>query len=77
MSAMTATTGTTAPTTATAASEACTVDAELFDSLQEAIDFVAACGGGIVYTELADTLFAKSLKLPDHVQMEARRPIAA
>jgi hypothetical protein len=61
----------------TAMTETCTVDAELFESLQEAIDFVAACGGGIVYTELADTLFAKSLKLPDGVQLEAKRPIAA
>jgi hypothetical protein len=61
----------------TAMTETCTVDAELFDSLQEAIDFVAACGGGTVYTELADTLFAKSLKLPDNVQLAAKRPIAA
>ncbi len=57
--------------------ETCTVDAELFDSLQEAIDFVAACGGGIVYTDLAETLFAKGLKLPDNVRLEAKRPIAA
>jgi hypothetical protein len=57
--------------------ETCTVDAELFNSLQEAIDFVAARGGGIVYTELADSLFAKGLTLPDNVQLEARRPIAA
>ncbi|HSA83231.1 MAG TPA: hypothetical protein VLE23_20630 [Geminicoccaceae bacterium] len=57
--------------------ETCTVDAELFDSLQAAIDFVEACGGGIVYTELAETLFAKSLKLPDTVKLEAKRPIAA
>jgi hypothetical protein len=55
----------------------CTVDAELFDSLQEAIDFVAGRGGGIVYTELADSQFAKGLKLPDNVRLEARRPIAA
>ncbi len=55
----------------------CTVDAELFDSLQEAIDFVVACGGGIVYTELAESQFAKGLKLPDNVRLEARRPIAA
>jgi hypothetical protein len=57
--------------------EICTVDAELFDNLQQAIDFVAACGGGIVYTELAETLFAKSLKLPDTVKLEAKRPVAA
>ena len=57
--------------------ETCTVDAELFDSLQAAIDFVAACGGGIVYTEMAETLFAKSLKLPDNVKLAAKRPVAA
>ena len=57
--------------------ETCTVDAELFDSLQSAIDFVAACGGGTVYTELAETLFAKSLKLPETVKLEAKRPVAA
>lgn len=47
-----------------------TVDAELFDSLQEAIDFVAASGRGVVRTELAETLFAKSLKLPETVKLE-------
>jgi hypothetical protein len=57
--------------------ESCTVDAELFGSLQEAIDFLAERGGGGVYTELADTLFAKSLKLPDTVKLRARRPAAA
>ncbi len=64
-------------TAMTAMTETCTVDAELFDSLQAAIDFVAGCGGGIVYTELADSLFAKALKLPDNVRLEAKRPIAA
>ncbi len=58
-------------------SEACTVDAELFDSLEEAIAFVAARGGGIVYTDMAETEFAKSLKLPDTVRLEAKRPAAA
>jgi hypothetical protein len=57
--------------------ETCTVDAELFDSLQQAIDFVASCGGGVVYTELAETLFAKSLKLPEIVKLEEKRPAAA
>jgi hypothetical protein len=57
--------------------ETCTVDAELFDSLQQAIDFVASCGGGVVYTELAETLFAKSLKLPETVKLEPKRPVAA
>jgi hypothetical protein len=57
--------------------ETCTVDAELFDSLQDAIEFVAACGGGTVYTELADSLLAKALTLPENVRLESRRPIAA
>ena len=57
--------------------EACTVDVELFDSLQAAIDFVAARGGGIVYTELAGTEFAKKLDLPATVQLEKSRPLAA
>lgn len=48
----------------------CTVDAELFDSLKDAIDFVAERGGGVVYTELAGTMFAKSLKLPGDVQLQ-------
>jgi len=50
-----------------------TVDAELFDSLEAAIAFVAKCGGGVVYSELADTLFAKSLKIPPTVKLEAVR----
>ena len=57
--------------------ETCTVDAELFDSLQAAIDFVAGCGGGIVYTEVAETLFAKSLTLSEAVKLEAKRPATA
>lgn len=48
----------------------CTVDAELFDSLRDAIDFVAERGGGVVHTELAGTMFAKSLKLPGNVQLQ-------
>jgi hypothetical protein len=55
----------------------CTVDAELFESLQQAIDFVAEHGGGVVYSEVAETLFAKSLKLPDNVKLETKRPAAA
>ena len=51
-----------------------TVDAELFETLEAAVAFVAALGGGIVYSELAGSLFAKSLKLPDTVTIEARRP---
>ena len=50
-----------------------TVDAALFDSLEEAIAFVAECGGGTVYSDLADTLFAKSLKLPPGVRLEVKR----
>jgi hypothetical protein len=58
-------------------SEVCTVDAELFDSLEEAIAFVAERGGGVVYTEMADTEFAKSFNLPETVRLEAKRPAAA
>lgn len=53
------------------------VDAELFRSLQDAVDFVAARGGGIVYTDLAGTLFAKDhIKLPETsiVRLEKARP---
>ena len=51
----------------------CTVDAALFDNLKDAIDFVAARGGGVVYTELAGTKFAESLKLPPDVELKSRR----
>ena len=51
-----------------------TVDDALFDTLQAAVDFVASRGGGGVYSELAGTLFAKSLKLPPNVTIEAQRP---
>ena len=37
---------------------------------------VAACGG-VVYSDLAETRFAKSLKLPETVKLEAKRPAAA
>lgn len=50
-----------------------TVDDALFDSLQAAIDFVAALGGGIVFTALAGTLFAKSLKVPETVKLLPER----
>jgi hypothetical protein len=50
-----------------------TVDADLFPSLDAAIAFVAERGGGIVYTDIADTLFAKSLKLPPGVTLVAAR----
>lgn len=55
----------------------CTVDAELFDSLEQAIAFVAQHGGGIVYTELANTDQVKGLDLPKNVQLEPLRPAAA
>jgi hypothetical protein len=48
----------------------CTVDAGLFDDLKDAIDFVAERGGGVVYTELAGTQFAKSLTLPPEVELK-------
>jgi hypothetical protein len=51
----------------------CTVDAALFDNVKDAIDFVAERGGGVVYTELAGTKFAESLKLPPEVRLEPRR----
>ena len=57
--------------------DACTVDAELFDSLQEAIAFVAERGGGVVYTEMANTKFVKGLELPENVRLEPRRAAAA
>ena len=57
--------------------EGCTVDAELFDSLGEAIAFVAAAGGGVVYTELAGTPHVRDLKLPGNVRLEPARPAEA
>lgn len=57
----------------TAMAGICTVDAALFDNVKQAIDFVAEHGGGVVYTELAGTKFAESLKLPENVRLEPRR----
>lgn len=51
----------------------CTVDAALFDSVKEAIDFVAERGGGVVYTELAGTQYAQTLTLPANVELKPRR----
>jgi hypothetical protein len=34
---------------------------------------VAERGGGVVYTELAGTKFAQSLKLPPNVELKSRR----
>jgi hypothetical protein len=57
----------------TAMAGTCTVDAALFDNVKQAVDFVSERGGGVVYTELAGTKFAQSLKLPDNVQLEPSR----
>jgi hypothetical protein len=57
--------------------DACTVDVELFDNLEQAISFVADHGGGIVYTEAANSDRAKSLELPKNVRLEPARPAAA
>ena len=51
----------------------CTVDAALFDNVKQAVEFVAERGGGVVYTELAGTKFAQSLKLPPNVELKPRR----
>jgi hypothetical protein len=47
-----------------------TVDADLFDDLEDAIAFCVARGGGVVRTSLFGTQFAKSLKLPPKVRLE-------
>jgi hypothetical protein len=57
--------------------ESCTVDVELFDSLEEAVAFVAMHGGGVVYTDVAETDLGKSLTLPDNVRLEPARPAVA
>jgi hypothetical protein len=55
----------------------CTVDAELFDSLEEAIAFVAERGGGVVHTDAANTPGAEALILPENVRLEPPRAEAA
>ncbi|MGH6912359.1 MAG: hypothetical protein ACREH3_01470 [Geminicoccales bacterium] len=55
----------------------CTVDAELFDSLEEAIAFVAERGGGVVHTDAANTPAAEALILPENVRLEPPRAEAA
>jgi hypothetical protein len=57
--------------------ENCTVDVELFDSLEQAVAFVADHGGGVVYTELANSEQVKSLELPKNVKLAPPRPVAA
>lgn len=47
-----------------------TVDAEIFKDLAEAIRFVAERGGGIIYTSIAGSLYAKSIKLPKGVELK-------
>jgi hypothetical protein len=55
----------------------CTVDAELFDSLEEAIAFVAERGGGVVHTDAVNTPAAQALTLPENVRLEPPRAEAA
>jgi hypothetical protein len=38
-----------------------TIDGELFNTLEEAVEFVASCGGGIVYSPAAGTFYAQGL----------------
>lgn len=47
----------------------CAVDAELFDSLEDAIAFVADCGGGKVHTELVGSLLAEIIAVPSSVEL--------
>jgi hypothetical protein len=39
-----------------------TVDGELFDTLEDAVDFVASRGGGTIYSPAAGTMYAESLE---------------
>lgn len=50
------------------------VDAELFSCLQDAVNFVAERGGGVVRTELVGTLYANGLKLPKGVVLAPMPP---
>lgn len=47
----------------------CSVDAELFDSLEDAIAFVAERGGGKVHTELVGSLLAEIIAVPASVEL--------
>jgi hypothetical protein len=47
----------------------CAVDAELFDSLEDAIAFVAERGGGRVHTELVGSLLAEIIAVPASVEL--------
>jgi hypothetical protein len=55
----------------------CTVDAELFDNLEEAIAFVAERGGGVVHTDAANTPAGQALTLAENVRLEPPRAEAA
>jgi hypothetical protein len=57
--------------------DTCTVDVELFDSLEQAIAFVAEHGGGVVHTDAANSELVKSMELPKGVQLEPPRADAA
>ncbi|NJO36405.1 MAG: hypothetical protein HC871_00820 [Rhizobiales bacterium] len=47
----------------------CAVDAELFDSLEDAIAFVAERGGGRVHTDLVGSLLAEIIAVPASVEL--------
>jgi hypothetical protein len=47
----------------------CSVDAELFDCLEDAIAFVAERGGGKVHTELVGSLLAEIIAVPSSVEL--------
>jgi hypothetical protein len=51
----------------------CSVDADLFDSLEEAVAFVAERGGGTVYTELVGSLLAELIAVPASVTLAPPR----
>lgn len=51
-----------------------TVDAEIFDSIADAIKFVAANGGGTIHTSLFGTQYAQSLNIPPNVRLAPPRP---
>lgn len=51
----------------------CSVDAELFDSLEDAIAFVAERGGGKVHTELVGSLLAEIIAVPHNVELAPPR----
>lgn len=55
--------------------EACRVDADLFDSLEQAIAFVAECGGGIVHTSLANSVVVRDMERPEGVRLEPPRRV--